>query len=56
MSESFGAVGTNPAHAIVKNRILRKIAEEFPVLASEAESQMIDEAGLEPPSARNAHS
>lgn len=52
LAESFGAVGTDLAHAIVKNRILRHIAEAFPVLAAEARSQMIEEAGLEPPSAR----
>lgn len=56
LAESFGAVGTNLAHAIIKNRILRRIAEEFPALAAEAQSQMIDEAGLEPPSARDAYS
>lgn len=52
LAESFGAVGTDLAHAIIKNRILRHIAEEFPVLAAEARSQMIEEVGLEPPSAR----
>ena len=52
LAESFGAVGTDLAHAIIKNRILRHIAQEFPVLAAEARSQMIEETGLEPPSAR----
>lgn len=55
LAESFGAVGTNLAHAIVKNRILSRIGEAFPELADEAESQKIDEAGLEPPSARIVH-
>ena len=53
LAESFGAVGTNLAHAIIKNRILSRIAETFPELSGEARRQMIDEDGLEPPSARN---
>ena len=54
LAESFGRVGTKLAHAIIKNRILERIAESFPELAAEARSQMIDEAGLGPPSARGA--
>ena len=52
LAESFGAVGTSLAHAIIKNRILERISISFPELAAEAKLQMIDEAGLEPPSAR----
>ena len=53
LAESFGTVGTNLAHAIIKNRILLHIAESFPELEDEANTQMINENGLEPRSARN---